>query len=193
LKKSNNRRGFKPWCKTCNKKYNDIYYKNNSEYFKEKSSDYYYDNYDVEIKKRIKYHYDHRDELLKKKQEIRKNSEFKEAKSIYDAEYYKLNKEDIKENINLWKKNNPAKVREIQEHYRAAKLQATPKWVKRNELLKFYEEAKELTLSTGILHSVDHIIPLQGENVSGLHVPWNLQVITHSENCKKHNKVLVEM
>jgi len=190
---SKNRRGFKPWCKTCNKEYNDTYYEDNSDYIKQKTLNYYYENYDIEVERRIKYHYDHRDEILENKRIMRQNEEFKQNKAIYDASYYEIYKEEIKENIYQWKINNPAKVREIQEFYRIAKLQATPKWIDREEILKYYIEARRLTEETGILYSVDHIIPLQGENVCGLHVPWNLQVITQSENCRKNNKVLVEM
>lgn len=73
---------------------------------------------------------------------------------------------------------------------RAAKLQATPKWLTETDylaILKFYNEAKRLEKETGIKYHVDHIVPLQGVNVCGLHVPWNLQVIPATDNIRKHN------
>ena len=78
--------------------------------------------------------------------------------------------------------------------YRAAKLQRTPKWLTPEDYKKiqiFYDEAARLTQETGTEYHVDHIIPLQGENVSGLHVPENLQVLIGpgpDGNCSKNNK-----
>lgn len=75
----------------------------------------------------------------------------------------------------------------------AAKLQRTPKRLSKDHLLEIeaiYTKASELTRSTGIRMNVDHIVPLQGKNVSGLHVPWNLQIITEKANNKKRNKFI---
>lgn len=74
--------------------------------------------------------------------------------------------------------------------YISAKLNATPTWLTKDHLdlieMK-YKLAAYLTRETGIRWTVDHIIPLQGDNVCGLHVPWNLRVITSSENSSKSN------
>jgi len=54
-----------------------------------------------------------------------------------------------------------------------------------------YKEARKLSILTNIPHHVDHIIPLQGELVSGLHLSLNLQILTQHENCSKHNSYIV--
>jgi 5-methylcytosine-specific restriction endonuclease McrA len=74
---------------------------------------------------------------------------------------------------------------------RAAETRAVPAWltaIHKAQIQEFYEIAVARTTQTGIKHHVDHIVPLRGEGVNGLHVPWNLQVLTEFENCSKHNK-----
>jgi hypothetical protein len=75
---------------------------------------------------------------------------------------------------------------------RAQKLKATPAWLTshQHDLIKmFYEAAGALAAEFGRTVHVDHIIPLKGKNVSGLHVPWNLQVMFGDENSSKSNRV----
>ena len=66
--------------------------------------------------------------------------------------------------------------------------QATPKWADRDAILATYVKAQTLTKETGIPHEVDHIIPVKGKLVSGLHVPNNLQILTENTNQSKSNK-----
>lgn len=65
-------------------------------------------------------------------------------------------------------------------------------WADRKGIKRMYAEARRLTEATGIVHQVDHIIPLRGDMVSGLHVHNNLQILTGSENSKKRNRFEVE-
>jgi len=107
--------------------------------------------------------------------------------------YRELNKESIKERLRIWGKNNPHKVNALSAKRSAIRKERTPKWLNNEylvEIEKYYKKAKDMSISTGISYHVDHIIPLQGKTVCGLHVPWNLQIITATENLKKGNKLL---
>ncbi|MCI3946908.1 HNH endonuclease [Pseudomonas syringae] len=69
---------------------------------------------------------------------------------------------------------------------RSALKTATPDWADYAAIEAFYVEARRLSVAMGVKHEVDHIIPLQGKNVCGLHVSWNLRVITKTANMSKH-------
>lgn len=133
-------------------------------------------------------------------------AENKDKILTYNTSYRKKKKEEIalqrigyrstrKEEISLYNsdyaKANPGKINAKTAKRRAIILQATPIGLTKKDFKKIegvYVEAALLTEKTDIERSVDHIIPLQGENVSGLHVPWNLQILTASENSSKGNK-----
>lgn len=59
---------------------------------------------------------------------------------------------------------------------------AMPKWVNIDEIAEFYMNCPDG-------YHVDHIIPINGDNVSGLHVIWNLQYLPAKQNRKKSNKI----
>lgn len=87
-----------------------------------------------------------------------------------------------------WSKENPAKVIANANKRREDFRLRIPPWLTPEhweQINAVYLEAAEVTRRTGIPHCVDHYYPLRGKTCSGLHVPWNLQVITRSENLHK--------
>lgn len=104
--------------------------------------------------------------------------------------WYEKNKQKNAENARKYAKENPGWKASHCAKRRSRKLLACPSWLTQEQLKEieiFYKEAKRLFKETGIPHHVDHIVPLQGKRVSGLHVPWNLQVLTASANSRKNN------
>ena len=92
-----------------------------------------------------------------------------------------------------YRSKNKDKINAYKAKHRAAKLNRTPGWLRPvdfRHIQVYYEISKRQTQATGIEHHVDHIIPLQGKTVSGLHVPWNLQVLEGRENLRKNNKLV---
>ena len=116
-----------------------------------------------------------------------KNSEHFKS---YSRQYRKNNKDIVQTYYKSYAKKNNDKFNFYTAKRRAKKLQATPVWLTIEhwkQIKELYKLAKKLIKETGILHVVDHIIPLQGKYVSGLHVPWNLQIISSKENGNKYN------
>tara|TARA_R110002096_G_C14086604_1_gene677180 strand:- start:51 stop:509 length:459 start_codon:yes stop_codon:yes gene_type:complete len=114
----------------------------------------------------------------------------KESVSEKGKAWYEVNKEKAAIKYKTWCQANPEKRNASNAKRRAAKLQRTPNWISSahlKEIETFYMLSKWYEKATGLKHHVDHIVPLQGDLVSGLHVPWNLQVITAAENCSKNN------
>jgi hypothetical protein len=115
----------------------------------------------------------------------------KEQVKQVNAKWNTDNKEHKKQYSVQWRKDNPHKVAMNNAKRRAAKLQATPRWLTKAQLEEiewFYETAKELQWLSEEPLEVDHIEALQGERASGLHVPWNLQILPRKKNRSKGNR-----
>jgi adenylate kinase family enzyme len=121
---------------------------------------------------------------------FRSTIEYKKEK---DKKYAKDNAEKIRERVRLYQQNNKEKYLAYQAAYqsirRVLKRKAQPEWVDISNLKILYKDMQNRNKQAGrVAYHVDHIVPLQGENVCGLHVPWNLQIITAEENLTKSNK-----
>ena len=95
----------------------------------------------------------------------------------------------------IWKLRNPDEVKASTKHRRDKHKQATPAWLTadhKKQIRQLYLDAMSTTRVTGVAYVVDHIVPLRGEQVCGLHVPWNMRVVTREENLKKSNKHAVD-
>jgi len=128
-----------------------------------------------------------------------------EAGQQAKRKYYKANKETViakaanrsteerRSARNKHKRANPDLYKELVNMRRYRFKQATPKWLtpaQKMEIRLKYRLAIEMTRATGVKYVVDHKTPLIGQTVSGLHVPWNLEVITQEENLRKSNKLI---
>lgn len=114
----------------------------------------------------------------------------REYKQNHWQEWSAKNVERLRLNDKERRKQNPDRVRKKSAARRVTKLSATPPWLTdadRAAIASIYADAASLQRETGLPHHVDHIVPLRGKFVCGLHVPGNLQVIPANDNLRKRN------
>jgi hypothetical protein len=173
--------GHQHVCKTCEKEYKD----RNKEHCEN-----YRKLYVIQNKEKISEYRKEYNKINENKIAEQKQKYYEENKDRISL-YYDLNKEKIAiRRKDYYKENKPYFIASAAKR-KAIKLQATPSWLTDEDfknIQKFYEESYYLRLLTGEEYHVDHIVPLQGKTVCGLHVPWNLQILTAKENIAKSNK-----
>jgi 5-methylcytosine-specific restriction endonuclease McrA len=137
--------------------------------------------------------------------EKRKGKPKSEAAKAAGIRYYQKNREmviaraaarpheEVRGYKDRYKQANPELYKALNSVRKRRHRAATPSWVTKEQKLnmrQMYLEAQRLTEITKERYVVDHIVPLINDSVCGLHVPWNLRVMTQEENLKKSNKLL---
>ena len=137
------------------------------------------------------------------------NKHHSDIRAKASKEYYEKNKESLNKDRTdrsrrateevkkvkraaekAWRQRNKEKVYAYNAEVRAKKLQATPPWIDeehKNRIASIYRAKLKINERTGKEHHVDHVVPLQGKNVCGLHVWWNLAIIPAKMNLEKNN------
>jgi hypothetical protein len=146
----------------------------------------------------------HHLEKRRKRAELNKAYYAENRERLLDQKkgYYAENREAIRgkqkayreENIESYRERDSRRYREnlaaMAQGGRARR--SAPPWLTREQwkqMADIYELARRATEKTGILHVVDHIYPLKGRTSCGLHVPWNLRIVTNQENILKHYQI----
>lgn len=177
-------------CPDCRKAYKKAWYEANKEHVKATKKAYYEANKEQE-KANVKAWYEANKEHQKANVKAWKQANPEIFKAINKA-WKQANSEQVKATKKAWRQANRAKVNANKAKRRAAKLRATPPWLtptQLSQITSIYSVATLIQKLTKQLIHVDHIIPLQGKEVCGLHVPWNLQLLPASKNCSKGNRL----
>ena len=173
------------WCKQCENKYQKNHYHSKSA--EERSAIHKkWRKKNPQYKDRAKARYS-----SEKRREFYNRS--REDVLRASSEYYKNNKEHILSRISKYRKENKDKCSYWLSIHRAKKSMATPKWLNDehlSQIKELYLESKRMSLIKGEPYEVDHIVPLKNDMVCGLHVPWNLRIVSRTENRKKNNKLV---
>ena len=212
---------YKNICKECKKLQSREYFQKNKIKIKEKRKTYYEQNKDKVLQKVADYYEENRSKIIERSKNRKILNP--EAVKIERKRYVNNNKKKVKEINERYRKNNRdkillrrktyslenrEKILEARRKYYVEnkatclagvikrdmqKKKAIPPWADLNSIKILYLKAKQITETTGIKHVVDHIIPLRGKTVCGLHVHTNLRVISWEENASKSNKFIEEL
>lgn len=172
------------WTREQQREYYAKYANENRERLREYNRAYYLANRERALANVRKWQSENAERVALYKRKSREKNVEKER--LNAREHYRKDPSRWRDAARRWEKKNPERTRWYVAARKARKRRATPPWLSdedRNQMLSIYKQAVESGLT------VDHIIPLRGIAVCGLHVPWNLQLLTKTENCRKNNRL----
>jgi hypothetical protein len=208
-KNKNTATGYSSYCKVCKRAHDASDVMKHSEKRKASGKRWREENRVHKSRVSKEYRLNNKESIKQKNKDyyLANSDKIKHRSVVWRAE----NKERFTNTVNNWRKLNKVRLRKIRKRwadsnpefsalkasvYRAKKLKATPLWLEDShysEMLDLYTAAKMFQLYTGNEYHVDHIVPLLGDIVCGLHVPWNLQLLSSFENQSKGNRYWPDM
>lgn len=180
------------------KSYNAAYYEANKDKIREQTKEYYKNNRDKARATQKLYRANNKSKWA---EYLKLNAE---KIAAYRSAYQITNAETIRARSAKWSRENPGKIKEYVKanvhqkntrtaRRRANKLKATPEWADAFIISEAYKLAQMRGRATGVIHHVDHVVPLQSRVVCGLHCEFNLRVIPRVENLSKNNRYWPDM
>lgn len=176
--------GHKPACKQCNTAAAVAYQSANTGSRKTKDARYRTKN--LEAVRISSLAYAHSNAGKEKSKAWR--SANKQANKVRHNLWVQENKDRDREHKRNWMQRNKAYMLAKVRHRQMVARRAEPIWADKNTIEFFYATRQYMTQETGYAWHVDHIVPLQGDSVCGLHVHFNLRVIPAVDNLRKGNK-----
>ena len=164
--------GLSAWCRDCTRAKNAKRYEEDKE---------------RRLAKQKAYHQENREVILE-----RFKQRYQSMPDVYKAEAQQWadnNRDKVRAKAQRYYRSKPEYFLEKSRRRQLLVAQQTPAWVDLEKVRAIYAEARRLTESTGIPHEVDHVIPIKGRNVCGLHWEGNLEIKTQEANRRKYNKM----
>jgi len=172
--------GFHPQCKKCVNLAGQLWYAANKN--KKLSQNKQWREKNLEKHKELNRKWFNENKERKKHAGYEWHRKNPEKQKEYTKKYFFANREKCNKRTREWSKNNPDKANAVTAKRVAQKLKATPPWFEKEKVAFVYKKAQEYGFQ------VDHVIPLRGKNVCGLHCWSNLQLLDATLNRSKSNR-----